>query len=404
MNATGISRTRISNIVKTIKPILLTLLLASLLGGCAGKSSVKGPVFFPPPPDEPHVQYLIGVTNSEDLGQASAGLSKFITGGTKSVTKLMKPFGIAIHKGVVFVCDISAGQVVRIDFVNKTMKSLAPDVGPGRLNKPVGVAVDDDGNIYVADNGRKDIAVYDPSGAYLKSFGKEFEHVNLTAVAAQGKYLFALDNRAGKLFVLDRQSGEVVTTLGENPDVTKNFAIPNGFTVDPKGVIYVVNMGNGKIKKYDRDGNFLDQFGGAGDVPGKFARPRGIAVDEEGQMFIVDAGHGVVEVFNEKNHILGSFGEPGLGAGSLNLPAGIVVSKDNLEFFQQFAAPGFKLQEIIFVTNQFISPITPGLMVYGLGEMVGKKKESPDQKPAIRDEKDKKKTEKNDADKPAGSK
>jgi sugar lactone lactonase YvrE len=390
MNATGITRTKIGDIVKTIKPIFLTLLLASLLGGCATKSTSMGPVFFPPPPDEPHVQFLTGITNSEDFGQASGGLSKFITGGTKAVTKLIKPFGLTIHKGVLYVCDISAGQVVRIDFANKTMKSITPEVGSGRLNKPVGVAVDDDGNIYVADNGRKDIAVYDASGKYIKSYGKEFEHINITAVAVHDKYLFALDNRAGKLFVLDRENGEVITKLGEDPDNSKNFSIPNGFNVDPKGIIYVVNMGNGKIKKYDRDGNFLEQFGGSGDVPGKFARPRGIAIDDEGLMFVVDAGNGVVQVFNEKNHILGSFGEPGLGAGSLNLPAGVAVSKDNLELFQKYAAPGFKLHEVIFVTNQFISPITPGLSIYGLGEMEGTKKESADKKSTIKSSADKK--------------
>jgi hypothetical protein len=50
----------------------------------------------------------------------------------------------------------------------------------------------------------------------------------------------------------------------------------------------------------------------------------------------------------------------------LNLPAGIAVTKDNLQIFQQQAAPGFQLEKVIFVLNQYGKP---SISVYGLGEM-----------------------------------
>jgi DNA-binding beta-propeller fold protein YncE len=146
-------------------------------------------------------------------------------------------------------------------------------------------------------------------------------------------------------------------------------------TVDPKGFIHVVNIGNGKVKEYDRDGNLRSTFGKLGDFPGEFTRPRGIAVDEEGQVFVVDAGHQVVQVFNDKHRILGDFGAPGLEAGSTNLPAGVAVSRDKdiVAFFQKYAAPKFKLFEVVFVTNQYSNAFNHALSVYGMGALPGAK-------------------------------
>lgn len=357
-------------VVKAIKVfICLSFLVAQ---GCAGKVGSVGPIFFPPPPDDPHIQYLTGVSNSQDLASQNR-LSSIVTGGSVRVTRLAKPFGLTTHNGKVYVADVGAAQVIVVDFVNKTMENLIDEHGSGKLQKPIDVAVDEDGYVYVADNGRKDIAVYSPQGKFVKSYGQGLKYNAMVGVRVYKNYLLALDNRMGKIFIMDRKTGELISTIGDSPDKSKNMALPNGIGVGPTGNIRVGNMGNGSVKEYDLDGNLLSTFGKLGDAPGMFTRPRGLDIDDQGQVFIVDAGHQVVQVFNEKNRILGYFGQPGLPAGSLNLPAGVAVTKDNLAYFQQFAAPGFKLQEVIFVTNQYSSPINHNLAVYGMGEMEGKK-------------------------------
>ncbi|HBG06624.1 MAG: hypothetical protein A2075_18460 [Geobacteraceae bacterium GWC2_58_44] len=381
----GILGTMNSSSVKKVKPFMLVLLLACLFSGCAGKlAGPASPVFFPPPPDDPHIQFLTGISSSTDLAEKQSEMSRLLTGGSQTVIRIGKPYGVATHKGKVYICDIGAAQVVVVDFANKTMKNLNEEPGAAELKKPIGITVDEDGNVYVADNGRKDIAVYGPDGKYLRSMGRDLQHTSIIGVAAHKQYLMALDNRQGKIFVMDRKSGELLTTIGENVDRTKNMALPNGITVDSNGNIRVVNMGNGKVKEYDIDGHLLSEFGQLGDRPGEFTRPRGVAVDESGQIYVVDAGHQVVQVFNNERRILGYFGKPGLPAGSLNLPAGIAVTKDNLDLFQKMAAPGFKLEEVIFVVNQYASPINFSLAVYGLGEMEGKKGASKEQ-PAKKD-------------------
>lgn len=362
---------------RNLRTIALMLFVAASLSGCGASKKALAPVFFPPPPDDPKIQYLTGVTTSADLQEAKGGLTKLVVGGAETVIKIGKPYGIAFKNGKLYVCDIGSSQVVVVDFVNKTMKNLNEDVGPGELRKPVAVAVDDEGYIYVADTGRKDLAVYRPDGKYLKSMGKGLSQTGLVGVAVHKNFLLGMDNRMGFIFVMDKKTGEVLTTIGNNADKTKNLALPNGISVDPKGNIHVVNMGNGSVKEYDLDGNMLSVFGKLGDAPGQFTRPRGISVDPDGNVFIVDAGHQVVQVFNSDKRILGFFGQPGLPAGSMNLPAGVSVTKENLDLFQKFAAPGFQISEIIFVSNQYISPFNGAISIYALGEMAGADKKEP---------------------------
>ena len=52
----------------------------------------------------------------------------------------------------------------------------------------------------------------------------------------------------------------------------------------------------------------------------------------------------------------------------VNIPAGIAVTDQDLDFYQQFAAPGFHLEQIILVVNQVGRY---KINIYGLGKMQG---------------------------------
>lgn len=364
------SKDCISALVNAFKPLLLIALLVGVLSGCAGKTGQPGPVFFPPPPDDPHLQYLMGITDSTDVEEKKAGFSFVLTGGEKAgvIKGIGKAYGVTAHKGKLYVCASGSGEVIIIDFVKKTFDYLKGNTGQGALQKPINLAIDREGYLYVADTGRKEIVVYNPAGDYVKAIGKGFGG-SIVDLAVFKEYLYALDNKANEIRVLDRKTGEQVGSIGRNADPDKSVSAAANFTIDDQGFIYISNIGVGNVLKYDIDGNFLMSFGKFGDSFGQFSRPRGIAVDDAGRMFVADAGHGNVQIFNKNARLLTFFGNPGLEAGSLDLPAGIAVTRDNLQYFQKLAAPGFQLEEVVFVVNQFGSP---AISVYGLGEMQGK--------------------------------
>jgi DNA-binding beta-propeller fold protein YncE len=67
--------------------------------------------------------------------------------------------------------------------------------------------------------------------------------------------------------------------------------------VDGAGDVYVTDTGNHRVEKFDRDGNFITQWGGFGNGEGQFNFPYGVVVDARGSVFVVDSGNTRVQQF-----------------------------------------------------------------------------------------------------------
>ena len=340
------------------------------------KNRLERADLFPPPPNEPRIQYLTGISDSTEVEEKRNNFSFVLTGGEQAnvIKKIGKSYGMAAHKGKLYIAASASKQIVIIDFVNKKFEYVKGNIGKGALKKPVNLDVDDDGSIYVADTGRNEIVVYDPDGNYVGAFGKDLEKAKLVGVGVYGPYLYVPDFSTSEIRVLDKKTGVQVNSLGKGSDPTTSVVLPTNIAVDKSGLIYVSNTGTGNIMLLDRDGNVLKKLGKMGDSFSEFVRPRGVAIDDAGRVYVVDAGHANVQIFDKEGHLLTFFGnpDPKLEAGTLNLPAGIAVSSDNLQFFQKMAAPGFKLETVIFVVNQYG---IPSVSIFGLGEKEGAKKQ-----------------------------
>jgi DNA-binding beta-propeller fold protein YncE len=346
------------------------LCCASLLAGCASApaTAVKEPVFFPPPPNAPRVQFLKAIAGSKDVVDATDSFSLFLRGQTKEDIEkfIIKPYGITYAKGKLYVCDAQGLKVAIIDLINKKFDFLKGTVGLGRLKKPINVAVDDDGSLFVVDTMRKEILSYDAAGNFIQAYGKGIVNKPVD-VALDSEGLYILDLGDGDIKVLDRKSGGLIRKFG-NTAVPEGeapvFAMPTNMAFDSKGFIYATNISLANVVKLDKDGHLLFRFGKLGDAFGEFTRPKGIAVDETGRIFVVDGGAQNVQIFNETGRLLMFFGDPPLPEGALNLPVSVAVTRENLDYFQKLAAPDFVLEEVIFVANQ---QGPNKVAVYGLG-------------------------------------
>lgn len=344
--------------------VTVTLGVFSMQSGCAGKTSVA-PVFWPPAPDLPRLQYLRSVKDSTDV--LEQGKMSLLSVGQDSSTAIaiVKPYAIAAAKGKIYLTDTVAADVLIIDLPGKKMSHLAGNLNVGKLSKPVGIAVDEVGNIYVADASRMEVLQYGPQGEYLRSIGKA-EKIKPSDVKVDAECIYILDGNGGRILVMDRKNAELIRSVGQNGPDYARLAGPIGLANDSKGTLFVTNF-DGRVVSYDRDGHFLKGFGQLGQSLGEFGRPRGLAVDKDGLLYVVDAAFQNTRIFDDGFHILMDFGTPGT-QGSLNVPAGIAVSTDNLDYYQKLAAPGFNVEKVVFVVSQFGDH---KVSIYGLGKKQG---------------------------------
>ena len=224
------------------------------------------------------------------------------------------------------------------------------------------------GNLYVADSVRKKVISYDSEGNFLQVYGSGYD-IRPVDVAVDDRRLYLLDISRNKILVFNKTTGELIEGLGQNSENPKEkLYLPTNMTLTEQGLFYVANVGTGSIIKLDRDGHVLGTFGKMGDGFGQFGRPKGVATDSKKRIYVVDAAHQNVQLFNEEDRLLMFFGDPGLPVGSLNIPAGIAVTDQDLDFYQQLAAPGFDLEQVILVINQVGRY---KINIYGLGKQQG---------------------------------
>ncbi len=334
--------------------------------GCASiprKPAMRpAPIFYPALPQRPRLQFLRSISGEGDLGKKQSLLHDFIFGNGNHQL-LGKPYDVAAVKGKIYVMDRLYKRIVIIDLSSRTM-SFLNDHGNGRLEDPAGIFVSQDDIKYVADMQRKQVVAFDKKNCFLRTYGSQDIFKKPVDVAFYGKRLYIVDINEEKLFILDKETGQVIKTVGDEGDFFK----PSHVTVGPLGNVFVTDTFNFEIKKFSPDGNFLGAIGSPGEQIGDFARPKGASVDKKGRLYVVDAAFENVQIFNDQDQILLFFGGPGTGPGNLYLPAGITVDYENTAFFQKFADPNFKLEYLVYVTSMFGKNM---LNVYGFGHWTG---------------------------------
>nr|MBF0221230.1 SMP-30/gluconolactonase/LRE family protein [Desulfobulbaceae bacterium] len=352
--------------------LMVSFFAVIFFGGCVTTENAAvgtgEPVFFPPPPDVPRFQFLTSFSGTGDFTEKKSGLDEFL-GGSQTTYKFKRPYGITVSKGSMYVTD-TLTSVWRFNFKNKKIHKLQGDKGLGKIVRAQNVAADDNGNLFVADPDRKMVLQYDKNDLYVRGFTDPagWKPVDLATFDGQ---LFVCDatHAKGGIKVFDIESGEMIQTIGDSGPPKDRLGIATGIAMDKDGYLYVTDAGNFQIKKYDRDGHFRGFLGKPGNSPGHIGRPKGIAVDREGKIFEVDAAFDTVQVFSPNGFVLGLLGGPGSAPGTLTLPAGVHIDYDNIDYFKKYAAPGFTLEYLVFVTSQFHN--TNGISVYGYGKMEG---------------------------------
>ena len=154
----------------------------------------------------------------------------------------------------------------------------------GQLNGPEALAIDAQGDVWVADTNNNRVQQFKPSGEFISKFGS-----------------------AGS----------------EEGQLTR----PRGIAVDSEGNVWVSDSGNNRIQGFSAAGAYLSQFGSTGNDSGEFAEPKGVAVDGEGRIWVADTGNDRVQGSTGSEPV-NHFGGTGSGPGNLSAPSDAAVDSE----------------------------------------------------------------------------
>ena len=350
-----------------LREIATGLVALYLFAGCATKpAQQKEYMFFPSPPNPARVQFLTSFSSEEQLRGGFSGFAAYVTGETEAKNPILKPYGVALKRNKLYVCDTALNAVLILDLEKKRMTGLAPR-GEAILKEPLNITVDDDGTRYIVDTVRNQVLIFDANDHYKGAIGEKDEmKPRDVAVGKDRFYVADVKNHCVRTY--DKATRKVIDTIPKGDDtnslVTKLFQ-PTNLTLDGKGVLNVCDTGAFRVQQYDASGKYVRSIGQNGDGPGQFKMPKGVAVDREGRIYVVDAANQLIQVFDDQARLLMWFGNSENGGGLLDLPAKVIIDYDHVSLFQKYAAPGFHLEYLIIVTNQY-GPRK--VSIFGFGE------------------------------------
>ncbi|MBN1681732.1 MAG: TIGR03663 family protein [Anaerolineae bacterium] len=178
---------------------------------------------------------------------------------------MVRPRGIAISdEGLLYIADTDRNRVLVLNQDGEHMGVIGNIPGgdnePGSLLQPWGVAVGPDGNVYVADTWNHRVQVFSPDGDLLRLWGHE--------------------------------------GIPSQDASTDAFWGPRDVVVSADGTVYVSDTGNKRVRVYTSEGEFIRDIGRAGAELGQVDEPSGLALNPvSGDLYVAEAWNKRIQTF-----------------------------------------------------------------------------------------------------------
>jgi len=355
-------------IITCTKKNIFFLLAVLLLTGCSisPKEQEYAPVFYPPLPNPPRIQHLLSLTTFKDLKESKSGFADFLLGKQSAESLVVKPYGIEVFDGKIYVVDAARAGYVVFDLKTRQRKFISGGA-TGRMKKPINITIDIGGTKYISDTGREQVLIFDRNDNFIRAFGIKGQF-RPSDVAITTNRLFVTDLNSHMIQVLDKNTGKTLNRIGSVGSKDGEFFFPTNLAIGPDKHLYVTDTGNFRVQKFTLDGKFVKRIGSIGSGLGKFARPKGLTLDKDGNLYVVDAAFENIQLINDEGKLLLFFGQAGDKPADINLPAGVSIDYNNVNLFQSYAHPKFKLEYVLLVTSQYgVNKIN----IFGFGRMQG---------------------------------
>ena len=189
-----------------------------------------------------------------------------------------------------------------------------------------GVAVDDNGDMYVAAFYSHGIDVFNQHGTKLRTFGYkgsadgQFNRPSDIAIRGNILYILEQDNhRVQKLTT----SGQFISKFGKRGSENGQLISPRGICLDQNGRIYVSELSGNRVSVFESDGSF------AYHITGNLSTPWGLTFDPSGNLHVCNYDSNYVSIFTPEGRYISQY------ASQVTRPAGVVIDEEGYTFIAE---------------------------------------------------------------------
>lgn len=206
------------------------------------------------------------------------------------------------------------------------------------FHQVAGVAVDKDDNVYLFNRSEHKVMVLDLAGNFLRAWDTPFNKPHGMTIGHDGNLYFA--DMGTHTVTKYSSDGELLLTLGnkDQPSDTGGevekflvkqaagpFNRPTGIAVTGSGDIFVSDgYLNARVHKFAADGTYLLAWGAPGKTdPSHFHNPHGIGIDNVGRVIVCDRENHRIQVFDQEGNFLA------IWTADLHLPTSVCFGPDD---------------------------------------------------------------------------
>ena len=252
----------------------------------------------------------------------------FSTSGLKSVLESLKSVGAIDESSNLYKNKIHSLR----NFGREGAKK-------GELNLPLGISIDTNKRIYVADHWNKRVQVFSLEGRFLAEIGKGHLKCPYSLQYFEG-HIYVSDWNLNTVFKFESQSGKLVCKSVEG-----EFSLPFGITVDVTGEVLVADMKNNRVVLCTPNLKYIHEIGKY-----KLTTPRAVLVHLD-QVIIADNSDTFnLHIYTKTGEFVKSFIKLENGTDHifmcLDVHCNILVSDDKAKSIQVYNTEGDMIHRI----------------------------------------------------------
>ena len=193
------------------------------------------------------------------------------------------------------------------------------------FNAPGDVAVDYQGNVYVADWGSKYVEGTDNPRLYF--FGPCVHKISAVGTIVQTYFIDEFTPKPSTVtpgtFIVD-ENGKYGWAI-QPKEYNRELLV----SVDSKGYIYILDVKNNVIHKYDESGKIILSFGRYGSGKGELDNASDMIIDKENNILVADKGNNRIVKFDSLGNEALTFGIKGQSDGQFIEPVFVMATSNN---------------------------------------------------------------------------